>query len=120
MLLLAPLGLLLQTTLIVGLGLIIAPLVVFFRDFERAVKLVLRFAFYASPIIYGTANLPAEIQPLAMFNPLTGIFGLYRAGFFPQELDWLAVAVAAVISAAILLIGIAVFRRSERAVLKEI
>ena len=41
-----------------GVGLIVAPLVVFFRDLERAVKLTLRFLFYASPIIYGTKNLP--------------------------------------------------------------
>ena len=41
-----------------GVGLIVAPLVVFFRDLERATKLALRFLFYASPIIYGTTNLP--------------------------------------------------------------
>ena len=49
-----PLAILLQAALVYGIGLIVAPLVVFFRDLERAVKLVLRFAFYASPIIYGT------------------------------------------------------------------
>ncbi len=30
----------------------------------------------------------------AAFNPLSGIFGLYRAGFFPDELDWFNVAIA--------------------------
>ncbi|WP_373878331.1 ABC transporter permease [Agromyces rhizosphaerae] len=119
-LLLFPLAILLQATLVVGLGLIVAPLVVFFRDFERAVKLVLRFLFYASPIVYGTSNLPESLQPWAAFNPLTGIFGLYRAGFFPSELDWFAVAVSAAMSLGFLAIGIWVFRRTERAVLKEI
>ena len=56
----------------------------------------------------------------AAFNPLTGIFSLYRAGFFPGELDWFAVAVAAAMSAAFLAVGLWVFRNSERQVLKEI
>ena len=43
-----------------GVALIVAPLVVFFRDLERAVKLVLRFLFYASPIIYGVTEPAAR------------------------------------------------------------
>ena len=94
-LLLFPLAILLQAILTVGVALIVAPLVVFFRDLERAVKLILRFLFYASPIIYGVSNLPPELHFWAAFNPLSGIFGLYRAGFFPDELDWFNVAIAA-------------------------
>lgn len=119
-LVLFPLAILMQTVLTVGIGLIVAPLVVFFRDLERATKLVLRFLFYASPIIYGTSNLPEELHFWAAFNPLTGIFSLYRAGFFPGELDWFAVGVSAVMSVLILAVGLLVFRRLERSVLKEI
>jgi ABC-2 type transport system permease protein len=111
---------LLQAALIMGIGLIVAPLVVFFRDFERAVKLILRFLFYASPIIYGVRDLPDSLHFWAAFNPLTGIISLYRASFFPGQLDWFTVAVAAGMSAFALLLGILVFRRTERAVLKEI
>ncbi len=110
----------LQAVLLTGIGLIVAPLVVFFRDLERAVKLVLRFLFYASPIIYGVSDLPAQLHVVAAFNPLSGIFSLYRAAFFPEQLDWFMVAVAAGMSALALVIGLLVFRRSERAVLKEI
>jgi ABC-2 type transport system permease protein len=115
-----PLAIVLQTMLTAGVGLVIAPLVVFFRDLERATKLVLRFLFYASPIVYGTSNLPEQLHFWAAFNPLTGIFGLYRSAFFPEELDWFAVGVAAAMSVAILALGLWVFRNSERQVLKEI
>lgn len=115
-----PLAVIIQGTLTVGIGLIVAPLVVFMRDLERAVKLVLRFLFYASPIIYGTVDLPDELQFWAAFNPLSGIFGLYRAAFFPEQLDWFAVLISALMALAILAIGLFVFRRVERAVLKEI
>jgi ABC-2 type transport system permease protein len=118
----ALLGIVLQAVLTVGIGLIVAPLVVFFRDLERAVKLVLRFAFYASPIIYGLRDLPTtpiDFHFWGAFNPLTGIFALYRSAFFPSELDWFAVGVSAVISVAFLAIGLAVFSRTIRTVLKE-
>lgn len=118
--LLFPFAVLLQATLLLGIGLIISPLVVFFRDLERAVKLVLRFLFYASPIVYSSSDLPADLHPWAALNPLTGIFGLYRAAFFPAELDWYAVGVSAAISAALVAVGALVFHRSLPAVLKEI
>jgi ABC-2 type transport system permease protein len=114
------LAILLQAILTLGVGLIVAPLVVFFRDLERATKLALRFLFYASPIIYGLADLPDGLQFWASFNPLAGIFSLYRAAFFPAELDWFAVGLAAGMSLIILGIGVLIFTRTERAVLKEI
>jgi len=110
----------LQAVLTLGIGLIVAPLVVFFRDLERAVRLVLRFLFYASPIIYGLGDLPEALRPWAALNPLAGIFGMYRAAFFPQQLDWFAVAISAVMSVAALAIGLAVYSRTIRTVLKEI
>ncbi|WP_235833237.1 ABC transporter permease [Glaciibacter flavus] len=119
-LLLFPLAIVLQCVLTVGIGLIVAPLVVFFRDLERAVKLILRLAFYASPIVYGISDLSANYRSILSFNPLTGIFSLYRAGFFPEELDWFAVGMSALISVALLGIGVFVFSRLVRNVLKEI
>ena len=115
------LGILLQAVLTMGVGLIVAPLVVFFRDLERATKLALRFLFYASPIIYGLPDLAKlGLDFWAAFNPLSGIFSLYRATFFPDQLDWFAIGVSAGMSALILVLGVLVFHRTERAVLKEI
>ncbi len=119
-LLLYPLAVVLMGALILGVGLILAPLVVFFRDLERATKLVLRVLFYASPVIYGASDLPAAVAPLAWANPLSGIFALFRAGFFPDQLNWALVGVSAAITAVTLLVGILVFRRSVAGVLKEL
>ncbi|MBG6240078.1 ABC-2 type transport system permease protein [Mycetocola sp. CAN_C7] len=115
-----PLAILIQCTLTIGIGLLVAPLVVFFRDLERAAKLILRFLFYASPIVYGLRDLPTDVQPFAVFNPLAGIFSLYRAAFFPEQLDWYAVIVSAGMSLLFLAIGLWTFKRSERTVLKEL
>jgi ABC-2 type transport system permease protein len=118
--LLWPLAFVLQAILLMGVGLIVAPLVVFFRDLERAVKLVLRFLFYASPIVYASTDLPPGFHFWAAFNPLSGIFSIYRAAFFPEQLNWFYVAASAGMSLVLLGIGLVVFRRSIRAVLKEI
>lgn len=119
-LLLFPLGIIMMTALLLGIGLLVAPLTVFFRDFERAVKLLLRVGFYASPVIYGAADLPEFAEPLAWLNPLSGIFSLFRAGFFPDQLNWALVATSAAITVALLGCGALVFRRSIGGVLKEL
>jgi ABC-2 type transport system permease protein len=111
-----------QAVLLIGLGLIIAPIVVFFRDLERAIKLVLRLLFYASPIVYGLEKFNGHhtIKVLVELNPLSGIMALYRSAFFPKELEWYSVVSAGVAALIVLGIGILMFRRNIRAVLKEI
>jgi ABC-2 type transport system permease protein len=115
-----PVAVLLQTALLVGLGLLVAPLCVLYSDLERTTKLILRALFYASPIIYGVADLPGIFSQLAAFNPLAGIFTLYRMGFFPEQWDTFTVVVGALISFGFLGLGLLVFRSLERPVLKEL
>jgi len=122
-LLLFPLAIVLQAILTTGVGLIVAPLVVFFRDLERAVRLVLRFGFYATPIIFSLGDLGRvhpSLEVIASLNPLSGIVGIYRAGFFDEPIDWLATAIGTAVSLVLLAVGLLVFRRTVPAVLKEI
>ena len=53
-----PLGMLLQFVLLVGLGLLLAPVTVLATDMQRVVRIVLRFMFYLSPVLYGTHAVP--------------------------------------------------------------
>jgi ABC-2 type transport system permease protein len=115
-----PVAVLLQTILLIGLGLLVAPLCVLYTDLERTTRLILRVLFYASPVIYGVSDLPGVFRDLAAFNPLSGIFTLYRAGFFPETWDTFVVAVGAVMSFGFLALGVWVFGRLERPVLKEL
>lgn len=115
-----PLAIVLQAVCMVGVGLIVAPLVVFYRDLERATKLVLRFLFFATPVIYGTSDLPHGLELWSAINPLAGAISLYRASFFPAQLDWAVVGISSASAAVMLLLGLYVFRRSERALLKAV
>lgn len=115
-----PVAVIVQIVLLTGLGLIVAPLCIMFRDLERTTRLILRALFYGTPIIYAVTDLPDGFHFLGLINPLAGIFTMYRASFFPEQWDTAAVATSAVVSVAVLLLGIWVFRRLERQVLKEL
>jgi ABC-2 type transport system permease protein len=117
---LAPLAFLLQAVLLAGIGLLLAPLVVLVRDLERVVRIGLRFWFYVTPVIYGAVDIPDAYAGLFALNPLTGILSLYRAAFFPGQIEWLYVVSSVVLSLALLTVGATVFARLERTVLKEI
>lgn len=115
-----PLALILQTLLVTAFGLILAPLVLFFRDLERATKLILRFMFYASPIIYSANDLPDPFVAWGALNPLFGIFSIYRSMFFAEQLNWYLIGVSSAVILILLALSMFIFSRSESQVLKEI
>jgi ABC-2 type transport system permease protein len=116
----APLAVLIQAVLLAGIGLLLAPLIVLVRDLERVVRIVLRFWFYVTPVIYGAADIPDAYAGVFALNPLTGVFSLYRAAFFPGQLEWRYIVSSAVVALLLLAVGALVFARLERTVLKEI
>ncbi len=111
---------LLMAVLALGVGLLLAPLVVLVRDLERVVRIALRLGFYASPVIFAVEDVPAPFDTLFAVNPLAGVFELCRAGFFPGAVQWGLVGLSVVVSLILLLVGWLVFARLERTVLKEI
>jgi ABC-2 type transport system permease protein len=113
-------ALLLEGVLILGVGLLLAPLVVLVRDVERLVRIALRLGFYASPVIFAVHDVPEPWSSLFALNPMAGIFELCRAGFFPVEFQWGHVLLSVLVSTVLLLLGWTVFARLERTVLKEI
>ncbi|WP_228479940.1 ABC transporter permease [Microbacterium abyssi] len=115
-----PVAIILQTALLAGLGLILAPLCVLFDDLERTTRLVLRALFYATPIIYSANDLPAGFSWLPLVNPLDGIFSMYRAAFFPEQWNTASVIASVVWTVVLIVAGVLVFRRLERSVLKEL
>ena len=119
-LVLFPLGLVLQFLLLVGLGLVLAPITVLATDMQRVVRIVLRFMFYLSPVLYGSHSVPDGLRSILILNPLNGIMSLYRGGLFSRGVNWLDVGVCVGVTAFLLVLGFWLFARLERSVLKEI
>ncbi|MGG5257985.1 ABC transporter permease [Phycicoccus avicenniae] len=118
-----PLAIVVQAVSLLGLGLILAPITVLVTDMQRVVRIVLRMLFYATPVIYTTHLVPEPYDKITWLNPLTGVLEMMRAGFFRHDryaIVWGSIATAAVVSVVLLVVGVTVFRRLERPVLKEI
>jgi ABC-2 type transport system permease protein len=120
-----PLAALIQALLLLGIGLIMAPVAVLYPDVRRLLRVTLRVLFYLSPVLYGVRDVkeraPEWLAPLYVLNPLAGIFDLYRAALFPEFFSgWGEVAVSAGIALSLIAVGFVVFSRLEARVLKEI
>jgi ABC-2 type transport system permease protein len=63
--LLLPVAILLQAVLLIGIGLLVAPLCALYTDLERTTALIMRALFYASPIIYAVQDIPGVLRDLA-------------------------------------------------------
>lgn len=121
-----PLAVLIQFVLLVGVSLLLSSLNVMLRDVERFMRLAVRILFYAAPIIYPLqqvrgSHMPDWVKWLYMADPLVGIFELHHAAWFPDQWPSTSLLLTSVGgSVLILLIGWAVFRKLEPAVLKEL
>lgn len=118
-------GILIQLVLLLGLGFLLAPIMMLYRDLEPLIRVTTRMLFYASPIIYGIDDIaqrgiPESLQAVYPWNPVAGIVESYRAGFFPGDVRWDAIAIAAGVSVVVFILGWTVFARMESRVLKAI
>jgi ABC-2 type transport system permease protein len=121
LLVLFPVALLMQFVVMYGLALIIAPAVALMPDLGRTVRIVLRALFYFTPILYTLGRIPEALQNLAAINPLVGVLGLYRIGWWPEDaISPQALTISVASTLVILVIGILIFRRLEPRVLKEV
>jgi ABC-2 type transport system permease protein len=118
-----PLAVVMTVVLCTGIGLILAPAAVLVRDLRSIVRITTRALFFLSPILYSLHDVAQKRHSVASFvswNPVAGIMALFRAPFFPQELNWSDVAHSAIVSVVIFVIGVWSFNRMERSMLKEV
>jgi lipopolysaccharide transport system permease protein len=113
--LLAPVMLLLLIMAAVGMGSLLAALIVSHRDFRYVLTFGVQLWMFATPSIYLS---PQTFGPLAHtwlpFNPVYGLILNFRQAILGGPFDGYALAVSAVVSAAIFVIGVGYFRRVER------
>ncbi|MCG3175520.1 MAG: Teichoic acid translocation permease protein TagG [Candidatus Omnitrophica bacterium] len=69
----------------IGAGL--SALTVRYRDVRYALPFALQTVFYATPIVYATASIPAEWRPLLYLNPVCGVIDVYRAALLGTPWD---------------------------------
>ena len=109
-----PAGILVAAVLALGIGLLLAPLAVFFTDVVELVSVVLMLVMYLTPVFYPIAIVPERFRWIVQANPMRIVLDTFRdpiyRGALPSGLE-LSVAVA--IALAALAVGIVAFRRSS-------
>ncbi len=73
-------------SLALGIGLCIAVLQVFFRDFGALTTMGLQLLFWSTPIVYPAQILPHWLLPWIQLNPLVAPFGAAQAVMLGSEL----------------------------------
>lgn len=104
-----------QLVLVVGLVLLGSALDVFMRDIRLAVPLITQLWLFLTPVMYPLEQVPEELQPLYLLNPMTGLVESYRRvlvyGFGPE----LELLLPAIIGAGVaLLVGTWYFAATQK------
>ena len=97
-----------------GLSLLTSSLMVFLKDVGQLVGMALQFGFWGTPIFWSLDMIPEAYQIIFKMNPLYYIVEGYRMSFISHEWFWERGFTNLgfwLVTAAILLLGIVVFKK---------
>ena len=109
-----PLLLLIQGILLVGTGLIIATMNVFYRDVQYITRVGISLLFYLIPVFYHPQQVGTNVSGWLMANPVAALIQSYREIFFYQRTPtWDLLAFSGLASLIIGGLGYVSYRRQE-------
>jgi lipopolysaccharide transport system permease protein len=99
-----------------GGGLLIAALMVRYRDVRFILPFIVQFGLYASPVLIMTNRIPDQWRLLYFLNPMAGIIDGFRWSLLGREhqLYWPGVTISLLATSFLLGWGLTYFRRTER------
>lgn len=101
-----------QQGIVIGLGVALGTLNVFFRDISHATGIGLQLWFWLTPIVYPLSILPEGAQVWIRLNPLTPLaVGFQDAVLLGRWPEWSSLAAPFAVAALSLVAGWALFRR---------
>lgn len=109
-----PLLLAVQLLLMMGVSLLLAAVVVFFRDIRFVVILMLQLWMYLTPVVYPVSLVPERLLPLYMLNPMASLIdGYRRITILGKAPEWNYVSLSAAISLLLFILAYYYFKRAE-------
>jgi lipopolysaccharide transport system permease protein len=107
------LALLLLFTL--GVTLITSAINVFYRDVNPVVQIGLQLWLYLTPVAYPLSAVPERFRALWLANPLAGVVeGLRAVLVFGREPDWAVVGISAALILVTFVIGVVLFKSTDK------
>ena len=112
--LLLPLPVICLFAIALGIGMVLASSMVFFRDTQFLWGVISMLWMYATPIFYPESILPQKLMPLFKCNPLYHLLRFMRTilmnGVSPEPKAYLFMAIASFVP---LVIGVIVFKKTQ-------
>jgi lipopolysaccharide transport system permease protein len=97
-----------------GIGAILSALNVSYRDFRYVVPFAMQLWMFITPVVYPIGIVPENWRWVLYFNPMTGLVEGFRAAFLGKPFHVEAFLISVVVAVALLVVGIAYFKRVER------
>jgi ABC-type polysaccharide/polyol phosphate export permease len=97
-----PVGVVVLAALTSGLGAVLGALQVLLRDVQFLTRFALRLLFFACPVVYPVARVPAEARPLYDLNPMVAVLWFFQTAVeptvpMPSTRAWLSLAVVLIL-----------------------
>ena len=113
--LLFPVLILMMAFLGLGLGLIITAMTTKYRDLSFLVTFGVQLLMYMTTVIYPLSAAPVKYRRLIGLNPMTGIIEAFRYAFLGKgEFSAWILGYSAAVTLTILILGLALFNKTER------
>ena len=112
-----PVFAILQAILTLGLGLILSAITAYVQDLEYIINFLLMLGFYGTPVVYKLEMFASNsiLITLVRYNPLTIILNGYRNAFLYHAVPGMhSLIVLAIMSFAVLAVGMLTFKKLEK------
>lgn len=96
-----------------GVGAASSSLNVMYRDIRYVIPFLTQLWMFASPVIYPVTLVPAEWRWAYYLNPMVGAIDGFRAALLGTPFNPPALGISAIVTVAIVWVGLAYFRRIE-------
>jgi len=98
-----------------GVGCLVSAVTTRFRDLQVLLGFFMQLWMYASCVVYPLSIVPEQYRWLYALNPMVFIIEAFRFAFMGQgTVDLWQIIVSFVISIAVVVVGIALFNKTER------
>jgi ABC-2 type transport system permease protein len=114
------------TLFVLGIGLTVSVLNVYFRDVQHFVNILLMLWFYATPIVYPITYVPKQwkgipLRHIYTFNPMVRFAEVFRDTIYDLRFpSWNDTLFLVVVSGVSLAIGMAIFSKLEGRLAEEL
>jgi lipopolysaccharide transport system permease protein len=98
----------------VGVGTLLAALVIAYRDFRYVLTFLVQIWMFASPVAYPLSVVPEKYRLWYSINPMVGMISGFRSALLGEPLPWGCVTVSSAMMILSVFVGLLYFRRCER------